>query len=412
MPLKFIHCADLHIGKNQNASETRYEDFISAFSQLANFAQKEDVKFIIAAGDVFDTKSIHSLTLWRMTEILTRLKDNNILFFVIEGNHDKAFYFDKESWLYYLNNLGLLILLKPEFQEGVMLLKPYEGMSGAAYETDDYRVIGLGYFGALTRKRLEEACGILEKKTKYTIIMLHAALQYQMSEDMSGVEMETMLRLNEFADYIALGHIHKRYEAQEILFNPGSLEFVDSAEARRQDQKGFYIVDMPSGKKDFIPVATRKHIFSRVDITGVLSKEEAWERVFNAIDKNEACEHPVIEVDLSGETPLETYILDTAQLEEEIVSRYGAISAQVNTFQINDKNQDEDGGGVIDRRQLEKSVMRQIMKDTGYDDALAEQLSDFAISIKESVNNNFNANEIADMAEQLAAWKAGGAHDH
>jgi DNA repair exonuclease SbcCD nuclease subunit len=372
----------------------------------------EEAAFIIAAGDVFDTKSIHSMTLWRVTQILAELKESGIKFFVIEGNHDKAFYFEKESWLYYLNNMQLLILLKPEILESGLSLTPYNGMSGAVFETDEYRIIGLGYFGALTKKRLDEAYEQIEKKEKYTIIMLHAALQYQMGEEMAGVELAAMTRFADVADYIALGHIHRRYEAQSALYNPGSLEYVDSGEARRKDQKGFYIVELPTGEKEFRPVNTRQHIFTQVDLSGIILKEEAWEKVFNAIEQTKEFSRPVIEVDLYGETLLELYMLDTARLEEEIMHRYGAVSASVTNLQINDQELHDQGESVIDRRQLEKNVMRQVMKDAGYEDALAEQLSDFALGIKESVNNNFNAEEIADMAEELAGWKEVGTYDH
>lgn len=406
--MRFLHCADLHIGKGQNAYEQRYEDFIEAFSQIAKAAIENHADFIVAAGDVFDTKAVQSATLWRVTQILSMIKEKGIKFFAIEGNHDKAFYFEKESWLYYLNNIGLLILLKPELQDGFLQFNPYNGQNGAVYEEENFRVIGLGYFGALTKKRLEEACTAFTKSKKYTVVMLHAALQYQMSEDMAGVEPDTMFALREFADYLALGHIHKTYQAGDFLFNPGSLEYVDLNEARRKDEKGYFLVDVFENTKSFIPVKTRQHIFIEADISGIHTKEEAWARVFDVIARADALENPFIQIDLTGETPLETYLLDTAQLEEEIKQRYHAIEVNVSTYLINaDTVQKDDTGSAIDRRQMEKLLMLQIMKETGYEAAFAQNLADFAIGIKDAVNSRFDAEEIANMAEQLAFVKAG-----
>jgi len=404
--LRFIHCADLHIGKSQNGSAERYDDFFSAFLQLAKAAVEEHVDFIAAAGDLFDMRAVNSATLWRMTQILNDLKEKGIEVFAIEGNHDRSFYYERESWLGYLNNMGLLKLLKPDYEDAKLVLSPYDGKTGAIYENGSYRIIGLGYFGALTKKRVEEAFISIEKKDKFTVVLLHAALQSQMHEDLAGVEKDCMLALKDVSDYLALGHIHKRYESGDFLHNPGSLEYVDLAEARRKDDKGFFLVDTEIGSiPQFFPVKTRQHVFASVDITGVTLEDEVWQSVFSEIEKTGSMNNPVIEAELTGLSPFETYRLNTAGLEEEIKARYGAISVSVNTCLINAPGRDE-GEAVMDRTQLEKSVMRQIMKEAGYEGALIEDLTEFAIGIKTSVGNNFNGEEIADMAEQLCIPKA------
>jgi hypothetical protein len=166
-------------------------------------------------------------------------------------------------------------------------------------------------------------------------------------------------------------------------------------------------------KNAFVPVKTRQHIFAEADISGVRTKEGAWERVFAALDRLGEFEAPVIQVDLTGSAPLEVYLIDTALLEEEIIERYGAVSASVSTLLINAgayRPGDEDGN--IDRRQMEKRVLLQIIKETGYDDSFSQSLSDFAMNLKENTGNRFNFEEIADTAEELAAMKAGGGDGH
>ncbi len=404
--MKFIHCADLHIAKSQNGEEIRYEDFIGALKQIADAAIKENAGFIIVSGDLFDTKSVLSGTLWRVSEILMYLREKGVKVFVIEGNHDRAYYFEKGSWLYFLNNMELIILLKPDFIDADMRLEKYDGRTGAIYEGEDYTIIGLGYFGAFTKKRLEEACCSLKKNGKFTILMLHAALRSMFVEDLSGVEKEALVKAGEIADYIALGHIHKRYESEGLIYNPGSPEFIGSDEARRKDKKGFYVFDTAAKEKKFIETKTRAHIFAQADISGVTNKEQVREKVIKAVEEAGEAESAVIEIDLTGETPIETYLFDTALMETELKEKYGAVSVSVTTYLVNSEKGTDISEEAIDRREMERGVMRRIMKDTGYDNAFAEHMTDFAMGIKNNIGR-FESGETADAAEALAELKAG-----
>jgi len=50
--------------------------------------------------------------------------------------------------------------------------------------------------------------------------------------------------LKDGLDYLALGHIHKRFELNDWVFNPGSLENWSLDETHKNNPHGLYIVDI------------------------------------------------------------------------------------------------------------------------------------------------------------------------
>jgi exonuclease SbcD len=61
--------------------------------------------------------------------------------------------------------------------------------------------------------------------------------------------------LNLEADYIALGHFHDREQITENAWYSGSLERLSFAEAGQE--KGYMLVDLERGKKDFVKLPSR-----------------------------------------------------------------------------------------------------------------------------------------------------------
>ena len=56
MNIKFIHTADIHLGKtyrNSPGETERYEDFFHCLSGIVDDALKEKVDFVLICGDLF-----------------------------------------------------------------------------------------------------------------------------------------------------------------------------------------------------------------------------------------------------------------------------------------------------------------------------------------------------------------------
>ena len=61
--MKIIHCADIHADSKLDSHFTkeqaaqRREEIVDSFADMVRYAKENDVKVIIIAGDLFDTKT-------------------------------------------------------------------------------------------------------------------------------------------------------------------------------------------------------------------------------------------------------------------------------------------------------------------------------------------------------------------
>ena len=225
--VKFIHIADIHLGFKQYGSEARLLDFAQAFKNAIKFGIDEKVDFIIIAGDLFHKKSdVDPLTLTQATKVLEMAKEAEIPVIAVEGNHDSTYFKDQYSWMDYLAINGYLINLKPSFEDE-MVLKEWDGQTGAYVDIDGVRIYGMKYYGSLTEKILDEYAKKVRKKG-FTIFVAHVGIEGYMN--IYGCV--SAIKLHKFknkVDYVALGHIHKSF-VEDFIFNPGSLETCDVSE--------------------------------------------------------------------------------------------------------------------------------------------------------------------------------------
>ena len=235
----FLHCADLHLGCTPNHLDIRYEDFFVSFKDLIDNAINNNAEYIIVSGDLFHLKVINSKTLLNVIELLEYAKVNNIKVITIEGNHDKAFFVDENSWLHFLHKKGYMTLLNHKIMDGNLIID-----SDSIYEDDDLRVIGIGYLGSTTSIYLKNIEDKIQKSNKFTVLMLHAAINRLCGEDMGDVNVETLQNLKTVVDYVALGHIHTRYEYNDLFYNPGSIENIRIKDGKKSNKKGYYIVNV------------------------------------------------------------------------------------------------------------------------------------------------------------------------
>ena len=107
MTMRFLHTADIHLGKTYRTSvdeAERYEDFFRVLGSIAADAIAEKVDFILIAGDLFHTGQILPRTFARTIETLQPLKDAAIPCIAVEGNHDWIHRRDSISWMEALRN--------------------------------------------------------------------------------------------------------------------------------------------------------------------------------------------------------------------------------------------------------------------------------------------------------------------
>lgn len=93
---RFLHCADLHLGspfvawrkvRPEAARELALAPF-AAFDRLADLAAEKKARFMVLAGDVFDTSSPSLYAETRFRETLEKLDRAGVRVFWAAGNHD------------------------------------------------------------------------------------------------------------------------------------------------------------------------------------------------------------------------------------------------------------------------------------------------------------------------------------
>ncbi len=75
--MRFIHTADIHLGKsyrNSPGEAERYEDFFATLGGIVADAVEKKVDFVLIAGDLFHTGQILPKTFARTIETLQPLK--------------------------------------------------------------------------------------------------------------------------------------------------------------------------------------------------------------------------------------------------------------------------------------------------------------------------------------------------
>jgi len=260
--LRFIHLADVHLGYKQYGLEERADDFFKAFDEVIRYAEREHIKTMIVAGDLFHKKDLTPDTLARTEDSLAKSKEAGIDVIVVEGNHDSKHHIHTMSWLQYLNGLGL-----------IKLIEPVDGLMRIPINYHMCNVWGTKYHGASISKFLEEAYDHILKtkndpktaelwKAPCNILMLHCGV-IGMLPHTGSVKPESLLRFKELFDYVALGHIHKPGDIDNLIFNPGSTEHCSLGEA--DFEGGFYDVTITSDGVDAKHIVTYKRPMLKVD---------------------------------------------------------------------------------------------------------------------------------------------------
>jgi exonuclease SbcD len=159
-----------------------------------------------------------------------------------------------------------------------------------------------------------------------TLLMFHHGLEGQIARYSGALRYRELLPLREVGvDYLALGHIHKAYSAEDWVFNPGSLEANNIEEG--SFTRGAYLVEISNTGVQ----AELKQDYNQRTILRLVLKtqgdESQEELVAAAIAKIEGAiasgsliptEAPIVELRIQGMVGFERLSLDTKQLQQEL----------------------------------------------------------------------------------------------
>ena len=234
--MRFLHTADLHIGKRVNEF-SMLEDQEYILRQILKTADKEQVEAVLIAGDVYD-KQVPSAEAVRLFDwFLTQLNSRKLPVIVIGGNHDSV---ERLSF-------GAQIME----ESGVYLTQSYDGKVVPVRLEDEYGPVNfwmLPFLKPAMVKRffseqdivtyqdaLETVIGNMElNREERNLLIAHQFVTGAVtggSEDsvevfVGGVENVDASVFADF-DYVALGHIHRAQSAggEQIRYSGTPLKY-------------------------------------------------------------------------------------------------------------------------------------------------------------------------------------------
>ncbi|MDD6088664.1 MAG: exonuclease SbcCD subunit D [Desulfovibrionaceae bacterium] len=140
--MKFLHLADLHIGKRVLAY-SMLEDQRYIFQQITDAAQKEEIDAVLIAGDIYDTSSPSEEALRLFENFLLRFDELRIPVCLIPGNHDS----------------DMRLAFGSDFMKrhGVHIARPYSGHSDPVVFWDEWGEVHV-HLLPFVRKRDVQRC--------------------------------------------------------------------------------------------------------------------------------------------------------------------------------------------------------------------------------------------------------------
>jgi len=326
MPVRFIHTADIHLGKtyrNAPGEQQRYEDFFICLAGIVADAVKQRVDFVLIAGDLFHVGQILPRTFARTIETLQPLKDAGIPCIAIEGNHDWIHRRDSISWMEALSQMGYVRLLRPtRTEDGGYRFDRFDDTTGMGghIEIGGLNVYGLGYIGAQAGSHVERICAAVS--TENNLLLFHVGLWTYSPVEIGNMKPEEAHPLAETFGYVALGHGHKPYRVETsagraYAFNPGSPERVNFGEEKYA--KGYYLVNVENGSfaAEFKTTSPRPMLVATVNLDGAANADEGLRRFVAQVREllsEDDDRRPLLELKLVGKVGFHPFELGRERL--------------------------------------------------------------------------------------------------
>ncbi|HJT59889.1 MAG TPA: DNA repair exonuclease, partial [Ktedonobacteraceae bacterium] len=402
MRASFIHIADVHLGYEQYGVRERFNDFSRAFWDIVDDALNRQVDFMVIAGDLFNKRAIDALTLIHAIEGLKKLKERGIPVLAIEGNHDRSYYRDGISWLQFLCHQQYLMLLAPRMRDGAPLLTAWDSHSMLGSHVDlldgRLRVYGLPWQGAATLRSMDGLAKAMEQVRgeedaagiEYRLLMMHTGLEGIVPRIQGLPSMAQFQPLRRQVDYLALGHVHKPYEFDGWMYNPGSTETCGAEESSWED-RGYYYVEIDTEQPERIidpekqaryhratHLVSKRRPYVRHDlrVDGLEEPEQVYTRLEayclrHGPDHADDVLRPLVQISLVGTLAFDAGSLDTAYMEEMVRNHFAPLYARIDN-NTNDQDYIPDGGDLDGRdrstwHELERRIFEELVsRDSRY----------------------------------------------
>ena len=232
--IRFIHCADIHLGspftglqqKNSTIAFQAIEATKKAFLTLINTAIEYHVDFVLISGDIFDSSHQHIQEKIFLKEQFQRLAQAGIYTYLIHGNHDYGRF--TEDW-----NNDWVKVFKEEVSTEILKTSSGESVaiSGFSYDTR-WITESMAMHFPLRNSLVDYHLGMYHGQTRTASDSSTAYAPFKVSD---------LEKLH--YDYWALGHIHRAMD----LDSYGKIAYSGTIQGRsfkEMGEKGFYVITL------------------------------------------------------------------------------------------------------------------------------------------------------------------------
>lgn len=255
--VKILHTADLHIGAElsylENGCDTRQYEVLEVFKNITLLCKENCVEICLIAGDLFDSNTAAKQFVNPIFQYIEDAKSTR--FFVVCGNHDPLDASSPFASATLPDNLKVF---------------------GTDYETEEMADLGVRIMGrSFSHSSMDaETPERMPDDDFINILLIHA--DFGVSSNYNPINQQFVADVG--ADYVALGHIHKRTDVQKLgrsyISYPGCPEGQGFDE---NGQKGVFMGDLFKGGHalEFIRTSKRLHITENIDLSDADSSAEA-----------------------------------------------------------------------------------------------------------------------------------------
>lgn len=422
MLIRFLHTADIHLGKTYRGApgeSERYDDFFRCFAGIITVAIREDVDFVLVSGDLFHTGQILPRTFARTIEVLQPLKDAGIPCVAVEGNHDWIHRRDSISWMEALSQMGYLRLLRPErTEDGGYRFEPFveANGSGGHLVIKGLNIYGLGYVGAQAGSHVPRLCEAVT--TENNLLLFHVGIWQYSPVEIGNMHPSEALPLADTFGYVALGHGHKPYVVETpagrcYAFNPGSPERVNFGEEGYD--KGYYLVTFDNGvfSHEFRTTHPRPMISAVINLDGAdnggLAIERFRQAVADGIVKSTWTCRPLLDLKLTGRVGFHPFELSRERLRLALEGIVHPLHVEIRNYLSLVARH---GTGELAARHLteiERDVLRELVGTNSEYQGREDELAELSLLIRDQVlKGNVEGEELLELLKVVPEGRQGG----
>ncbi len=426
MNTKFLHIADVHLGKRQYNNNERYQDYFRVFKWILKLAIQESVDFVLIAGDLFDNRQVSPYVLTEVFYIIRNFKDKSqevinreIPLICIEGNHDNSIY-SRQSWMTFLADLDLIILLSGEYDKNKKSIsfEPYDPKThrGGMIQIKNVNIYGIPFYGSSTVHLFQPIVEAIEEDpSKLNVLMMHFGVKGHDSSK-PGIELSAPFKkLHSKVDYLALGHYHKLYQLPRKnpwIHNPGALEITDIREVfeyfDKDAKRGAFLISSDekihqskaliceNGDSDPNLIPNRKFIrVQSIDIGKTTSFDESIDLVMNTIKKwtepkNSSMASapndlncPILFFNIEGQVNYSRLDVNINQLRHEILDKFALLDARIfSPFLISSLDDIKAPQGNLTMEEIEFGIFTAMVKKNPIFEHVKEEVVELMKNLK------------------------------